>query len=236
MIKKCLCLLLFVSLAKMLHGISITSVRCGAWSSASTWDLNRIPLPTDTIVVNSFVSFDVDFTSNSPGLLDVTVCGTLCGLHSYTGHFVFRGVVYLNTLTADYGASASYSNVNIQQMATVTGQGSSYTVYSGSVCVGCTSHCQNCSTNNRADSVNCSQNAVAVFSQPQITMFPNPVCDLIMLQCESALGEVILTNALGKELKRMVCQQEHLQIDMRDLVPGLYLVAIRGRHYKIIKQ
>src|ERR1041384_7748630 len=77
----------------------ITSKVCGEWTDSATWDLNRLPQSSDTIIVNSFVAFNSDFVSSSPGMLYVSACGTLCGTASYTGCFTFDGIVFAKTLT-----------------------------------------------------------------------------------------------------------------------------------------
>lgn len=232
--KKWLSLLMFAALANALFSTTITSIQCGPWSNPTTWDLNRVPLPTDTILVNSFVSFDTDFTSNSPGMLNVTICGTLCGAHSYTGHFLFNGVVFVYTLVANYGASASYADVNVQQMAQVSG-GASYTVYAGTTCVGCTSHCQNCSTNNKQDSLGCAQNAIASITSPRVNIFPNPTTDKIFVKGETELGWLILNNPLGKVIRKVLCTQNEITLETNALPPGVYTLFVCGKHYRIIK-
>jgi hypothetical protein len=185
-------------LSSSIFATSITSIVCGNWSAPSTWNLNRTPLPTDTVIVNSFVSFDVDFTSTSPGFLNVTVCGALCGSHNYTGNFLFDGTVFLNTLTADYGHSVSTSSVNIQQSATVINSGTSYDVTAGSVCVGCTSTCQNCSAS-RTDSTNClgtvPENKIA---EANLRIFPNPANNNLSISSTKELGTISIYNNLGE--------------------------------------
>jgi hypothetical protein len=177
---------------------TITSVVCGNWTNPTTWNLNRVPVSTDTIVINTFASFDTDFTSISPGLLNVTVCGTLCGSHNYTGHFLFNGVVFMNQLTASYGHSISNSAINIQQMLTVTGSGTSYDVSNSSVCVGCTSPCQNCSAS-KTDTIGCTQNAITIITNNnRFYFYPNPAATALSIKGITDKTNIKLFDIFGK--------------------------------------
>ena len=121
---------------------TITSVKCGTWTDSLTWDLNRIPVSTDTILVRHFVSFDTNFKSESPGLLHVETEGELCGLKKYEGHFISEGRVYLSELVISYGQSANYSVLNVLNAIRILGGGYSFRQQA---CVGCSVICQSCS-------------------------------------------------------------------------------------------
>jgi len=212
-------LLILFLISNVIFATTITSVICGYWTSPTTWDLNRTPVASDSIVVNSFVSFDADFTSLSPGMLNVTECGTICGTHHYTGYFLFNGIIYLSGLTASYGNSISNSDINVQQFLTVTGSGSY--VVNGLTCVGCTSLCQNCSAN-RQNAIPCAPAGISNLSDDNtLYCYPNPATNDLNVKGIKHTTTIRLFDSLGK----LVIEVEtgcDIILDLRRLSPGLY--------------
>jgi hypothetical protein len=125
-----------------LYGTIISSTQCGNWTDVTTWNLSRIPISTDTILIRHFVSFDTSFVSESPGILHVEKSGTLCGMNQYEGHFWFEGPVYLGSLIHYYGESVNDSLLSVWHFMRVTGSGS-YSVHFR-VHVGDSTDCSNC--------------------------------------------------------------------------------------------
>ncbi len=224
-----MCLMSFFSQA--VKATTITSIVCGSWSASSTWNLNRIPISTDTIIVNTFVAYDIDFTSVSPGFLKVTECGNLCGTHQYIGCFEFKGIVFLSQLHANYGTSKSYANVNVQQQASVT-NGASYSVLAGSTCIGCTSQCKNCSVNNKqAAPFACSGLGIVVKSiRAKINLFPNPASEMLNLEYANFSGNAyfMILNSFGNSVKKgkIIFENGNSIINLFDLTQGIYLVKL----------
>ncbi|MEO8759738.1 MAG: T9SS type A sorting domain-containing protein [Bacteroidia bacterium] len=200
----------------------ITSVICGNWSDTTTWNLNRVPQTTDTVVVNTFVSFDMDFSSISPGMLEVTECGTLCGLHNYTGCFNLYGVVYINTFHLIYGISNSSSpSFNVLSYGIVTNTGTQF-ISTGSLCVGCTSNCQNCSTNNKEETA-CTQSGITQNKNlpKAFSIYPNPANDKVYIDGKN-ITEIKLVNVLGNE----VLHTKEKEIEVSSLTNGIYFIEI----------
>lgn len=236
--KRAFAIILFFCLqSSCFFATTITSVVCGNWSAAATWNLNRTPQATDTIVVNTFVSFDIDFTSASPGMLNVTVCGTLCGLHSYTGHFLFNGTVFMNNLTADYGNSISNSSVNIQQSASVINVGTSYDVDAGSVCVGCISACQNCSTSSKEIGTTCSDAGIAAITGDSNTyvIYPNPVSNVLHMQGISSKTNITVYDVLDNLLISTKAETD-ITLDVSGLADGMYSLVLVSKADKSVSK
>jgi len=124
---------------------TIRSVVCGKWTDPKIWDLNRIPVSTDTIVVSNFVQFDTDFTSERPGFLQVTRPGNLCGLHTYSGHCWFGGIVFIKSIILYYGNSLGDTNINVLVVMKIQGTASLRLKPPNiNVCVGCKATCDSC--------------------------------------------------------------------------------------------
>jgi len=127
-----------------LFATTIRSEICGAWTNPATWDLNRVPVSTDTIVVSNFVQFDTDFTSEEPGFLHVTKSGMMCGQHTYTGSFIFSGPSFVKKLVHYYGRSFVDTNLVVTERVQVTISGSVRVLGNGGICVGCSAVCDSC--------------------------------------------------------------------------------------------
>jgi len=136
--------LIICTMGSSLSATTISSQKCGSWTNPGTWNLNRLPVPTDTIVISDFVDFDANFTSEEPGLLHVTKSGSMCGLYTYMGSFEFNGKVFAKRLIHYYGFSYTESSLNVLEGIKVQGSGSFRIAGGGTVCVGCSAICDSC--------------------------------------------------------------------------------------------
>lgn len=205
--------LLYLSL-NYCSATTITSIACGRWTDADTWDLNRIPESTDTIIVDTYVGFDTGFTTLSPGILKVTQCGTLCGTHSFNGCFSISGAVYMDNMTCNYGASftSSSASVNIQQYVHITNMGTSYTNNGGTICVGCTTTCIPCAYSKGVDPNPCLSNGINKQAKiSDLKCFPTLITDKIYLEYTNFSGPAFYTiyNLLGKVVLKNISQFEN---------------------------
>lgn len=74
-----------------------------------------------------------------------------------------------------------------------------------------------------------------------ITMYPNPVVDILMIASDTQLSEISVYDLSGKQMIKEVGTTNKTQIDMRSLTTGIYFVRVDGKHFlssafKIIKQ
>lgn len=216
---------------------TIESTGCGKWSSSATWNLGRVPLQDDTILINDFVEFDVDFTSVSPGFLHVEICGTLCGMHHYTGCFKFEGIVFVSYLTSNYGHSVSTStNFNVQYLYNTINVGTTSSV-TGGICVGCVSYCQNCQTKSIA--VNCNTAIMESENVDLDNLIVNPIHDKLIFTNNITAFEIIVYDIYAK-----ILVQEKINaskpIDFSTYPNGIYLVELKfsdnsSKVYKVLK-
>ena len=224
-------------LVQSLMATTIESAGCGKWSSSNTWNLGRVPLQDDTILINDFVEFDVDFTSVSPGFLHVEICGTLCGMHHYTGCFKFEGIVFVSYLTSNYGHSISTStNFNVQYLYTTINVGTTSSV-TGGICVGCVSNCQNCET--KSKSLSCNTAIIESENVDLDNLLVNPIQDKLIFTNNVTAFEIIVRDIYAK-----ILIQEKINafkpIDFSTYPNGIYFVELkfgdnRGKVYKVLK-
>jgi hypothetical protein len=249
--KKFLLLILLVCSFQLLLATTITSIKCSNWTDTSTWDLNRIPIASDTIVIDSFVYFDTDFTSESPGMLIVNSGGSLCGNQTYTGQFLNNGFCYLYTIILNYGQSESNQFLNIKQLMTVE-NGASYST-NRAMCVGCSYSCENCTAtiieqvdsteiNNelnqtKIDSLNSiSVNFLAThFSNIDISIFPNPSALFFNIAGITQNTSISLYNNLGKLLFKTAAENDVL-INTEGLSNGTYTLLLERDFFKQYKK
>ena len=229
---KILCTIIIFCLASTnLNATTITSIDCGSWTNPFTWDLNRIPVASDTIKVNTFVYFNTDFTSLAPGMLNVTICGTLCGLHHYTGCFILSGITYVSALTANYGHSVSDADINVLQTVIVNGTGS-YEVVSGYTCVGCTSLCQNCETANKID---CSQSINSNSTDAYSISFSNPSSYVLSLRGITHLTNITIYDIMGNLIIEKETNND-ITIDTGNLSNGIYSLILEDKKKRMVSK
>lgn len=239
--KKTFSIFLLIFVYQISLATTIASIKCANWTDASTWDLNRTPIATDTIVVDTFVYFDVDFVSESPGILTVTQNGSLCGGQSYTGHFLINGFCYLNTITLNYGNSISNEFLNMRKMMKVF-NGASYSATKGA-CVGCSYLCENCTATKiekvdstkiindlnqtKIDSLNNVNNnfLTTLFSPISVTIFPNPSTLFFNIIGITHNTSISLYDSFGKLLFKTAAEND-VEINIESLTNGTYTLLL----------
>ncbi|MGB5982392.1 MAG: CotH kinase family protein [Nonlabens sp.] len=73
-------------------------------------------------------------------------------------------------------------------------------------------------------------------NKTEFKIYPNPARDYLEIQAESNLEglEYTITNALGQMLRSGTISEN--EIDVNDLVPGIYLLSVDGNSVRFIKQ
>ena len=73
-----------------------------------------------------------------------------------------------------------------------------------------------------------------------VSLYPNPVKDILMITSQEEITELSIFNQLGQEIKLIEPLQSSFEIDLSDLTTGIYIVKMktidhRGT-YKVMKQ
>lgn len=63
-------------------------------------------------------------------------------------------------------------------------------------------------------------------SDSSVKVFPNPASDCISVECEAAMRRVTLCNALGQQVRRVVPETIHAELQVAGLPRGLYLLKV----------
>ena len=64
-----------------------------------------------------------------------------------------------------------------------------------------------------------------------ITIFPNPVTDILNITSSETISEIEIVNALGQVVKRLEVNADNAVCDVEDLTSGVYVVRIYGRPF-----
>lgn len=231
---KSLLIFVLVSGVHLCSASTIISVKCGNWTDAETWDLARIPLPEDTILVNTYLLFDADFISLSPGFLQITKCGELCGNNSYSGHFLFNGPASLLIINADYGHSETNAFVRSLELIHVHNAGTSLSMHGGG-CVGCDFTCEDCNTRSSPQTDCAPIGFEKLTLGHSIKCFPNPASDKLLVTGIQIKSELTLFDIAGnKVFKSNVSSDTELQL--QDLSSGIYYLQIISASGSSIKK
>ena len=67
---------------------------------------------------------------------------------------------------------------------------------------------------------------------PDVTVYPNPATDFIMIESEHEITRVEMFDFYG----RKVLEQQHTRIDLRDSKPGIYFLVIESLEGKTVKE
>ncbi|AZA88477.1 T9SS C-terminal target domain-containing protein [Chryseobacterium shandongense] len=84
----------------------------------------------------------------------------------------------------------------------------------------------------------CSNNPLSTIESKneneKYSIYPNPAYDFIEFKSAKKVSEVVIFDATGKLVKKISKPRE--KIDIRDLLPGIYMVNIGENVYKVIKK
>ncbi|MCE7063788.1 T9SS type A sorting domain-containing protein [Dyadobacter sp. CY326] len=69
-----------------------------------------------------------------------------------------------------------------------------------------------------------------------LSVFPNPVTDLLNIESDKVLGSVEVANSAGTKLFFSKQNANAMKLDMHIFPTGLYMISANGKHYKVIKK
>ena len=82
--------------------------------------------------------------------------------------------------------------------------------------------------------------ALNTFNRSGLTVYPNPVKDILTLSSINTITKVIIYNLLGQQITSKVVLGDNIQLDLSDLSAGTYIAKInagtQSKTIKIIKQ
>jgi hypothetical protein len=68
-----------------------------------------------------------------------------------------------------------------------------------------------------------------------VTLFPNPVNDVLNITVTEAENTVIVRDISGRELRRQLFSSRKIQIPVAELQPGTYFIEVLNSKSKITK-
>jgi hypothetical protein len=77
--------------------------------------------------------------------------------------------------------------------------------------------------------------AAEVINRPDFKIYPNPASGMLMIE-SPVRGELIILSLSGKLLKTCSLEKTDTQIDIHDLMPGIYLFSFEGEGFSSIKK
>jgi hypothetical protein len=69
-----------------------------------------------------------------------------------------------------------------------------------------------------------------------ISVYPNPVNDLLTINSEKEIGKIIIFDTLGKLVYSKLIKINNSEIDIKELEAGIYFVEINGTVGKFVKE
>ena len=63
--------------------------------------------------------------------------------------------------------------------------------------------------------------------EPDISLYPNPVFDILNISSPETISEIEIVNAIGQAVKRMEVNSDNAVCDVEDLESGVYVVRFR---------
>jgi hypothetical protein len=79
-------------------------------------------------------------------------------------------------------------------------------------------------------------NSEAVLEENIVSIFPNPVVDVLTIEMDNVKGEAVILNLLGQPIKTVRINAEQTTIDVADLSQGQYVLRITTEEGKTITQ
>ncbi|MDD3685206.1 MAG: T9SS type A sorting domain-containing protein [Bacteroidales bacterium] len=68
------------------------------------------------------------------------------------------------------------------------------------------------------------------------SIFPNPANDFVTISSDRIIKEIIFYDLSGKKVKSVSASSSRLSISSQDLIPGLYIIEIRGNDFNVKKK
>jgi hypothetical protein len=67
-------------------------------------------------------------------------------------------------------------------------------------------------------------------SYQQVSVYPNPVGDMLFIQNEAEMQEIMITNIVGQEVVRMKLEnRSFFELSTADLERGIYILSVYGK-------
>jgi hypothetical protein len=78
--------------------------------------------------------------------------------------------------------------------------------------------------------------ATSDFNEIQVSIAPNPVTDWLTIRSTQTPKPILIYNAFGQLLERIVPTADPIQLNWTAYRSGIYFVQIQGKLYKVVKQ
>lgn len=81
----------------------------------------------------------------------------------------------------------------------------------------------------------CTTSSIDVVNNEEITLYPNPVNDVLNINTLSLIVDVNIYNNIGQKVSHYNLKQNSATINMQGLPQGIYLVEVNGSTHKVIR-
>ena len=77
---------------------------------------------------------------------------------------------------------------------------------------------------------------IADVENVEMSMYPNPANDYVMISSSSVIKEVAVINALGQKVATYTTDAENVRLDTQDLAKGVYMISILTNEGSAVKK